>query len=141
MAATVDPPGPEPQPEPQSEPPPEPLRPWQWPGEWARSEAFWRDVASRTLAGIIVVFVAFTAAVLAGYASGPTARLVVADIYLAAAGVTVAFWAVKRMIRWEDQSGRRRDLLRVLGLPVLVFLPIVAGGAILILLLFDRASG
>lgn len=26
-----------------------------WPSEWARSEAFWRDVTSRALAGLIVV--------------------------------------------------------------------------------------
>lgn len=37
-----------------------------WPAEWARSEAFWRDVASRAAAGTIVIALGAAAAVAAG---------------------------------------------------------------------------
>jgi hypothetical protein len=39
-------------------------RPWQWPGEWFRDEKFWREVTARGLSGHIVVFLAYSAAIL-----------------------------------------------------------------------------
>lgn len=48
-------------------------KPWQWPGEWARDEKFWRDVGSRTIAGILVVAFGYLAALAGGYISQPSA--------------------------------------------------------------------
>lgn len=49
-----------------------PSSPWyRWPAEWSRDEKFWRDVGSRTLAGIIVVFVAWLGAIAFGYLQKP----------------------------------------------------------------------
>ncbi|MHC6592907.1 hypothetical protein [Arthrobacter sp. C152] len=46
-------------------------RPWQWPGEWFRDEKFWRDVGSRTLSGLIVLFFGYWAALLLGFIKSP----------------------------------------------------------------------
>ena len=44
---------------------------WRWPLEWWVDSLFWRDVASRGLAGLIVVFVAWGVGVAAGVFSDP----------------------------------------------------------------------
>lgn len=46
-------------------------RPWQWPGEWFRDQSFWRDVGSRTLSGLIVLFFGYWAALLLGFIKSP----------------------------------------------------------------------
>lgn len=46
-------------------------KPWQWPGEWFRDEKFWRDVGSRTLSGLIVLFFGYWAALLLGFIKSP----------------------------------------------------------------------
>ena len=60
--------------------------PWQWPLEWWHDEKFWRDVASRAVAGIIVVFVGYAVAVASGLLGFPDLRQVVAVILVWAAG-------------------------------------------------------
>jgi hypothetical protein len=50
---------------------PQAVRPWQWPGEWFRDEKFWRDVGSRTLSGLIVLFFGYWAALLLGFIKSP----------------------------------------------------------------------
>jgi len=40
--------------------------PWRWPAQWFKDEKFWREVASRTVSGIIVVTLGFMAAMLMG---------------------------------------------------------------------------
>jgi hypothetical protein len=50
---------------------PEIVRPWQWPGEWFRDQSFWRDVGSRTLSGLIVLFFGYWAALLLGFIKSP----------------------------------------------------------------------
>jgi hypothetical protein len=62
---------------------------WHWPGMWFRDEAFWRDVASRTLAALVSATVIFVVAVAAGYLGRPDLRPVA---YYAAAGVLL--WLV-----------------------------------------------
>lgn len=46
-------------------------KPWQWPGEWFRDEKFWRDVGSRTLSGLIVLFFGYWTALLLGFIKSP----------------------------------------------------------------------
>jgi hypothetical protein len=46
-------------------------KPWQWPGEWFRDEKFWRDVGSRTVSGLIVLFFGYWAALLLGFIKSP----------------------------------------------------------------------
>ncbi len=44
---------------------------WRWPGEWARSQSFWRDVATRTVAGVIVVFLVWATGIATGLIAQP----------------------------------------------------------------------
>jgi hypothetical protein len=46
-------------------------KPWKWPGEWVRDEKFWRDVASRVAAALIVVGLGYTFAIASGYLAAP----------------------------------------------------------------------
>lgn len=48
-----------------------PVRPWQWPGAWARDENFWKDVATRTVSGLVVVLVVYVYGLAAGYFASP----------------------------------------------------------------------
>jgi xanthine/uracil permease len=41
--------------------------PGNWIQQWARDQSFWRDVASRTLSALIVAFLIFLFAVIAGF--------------------------------------------------------------------------
>ena len=46
--------------------------PWyKWPAEWRRDEKFWREVATRAIAGLIVVILGYVGAVLLGYLQKP----------------------------------------------------------------------
>ena len=47
------------------------MRPWRWPAEWVRDEKFWRDVATRTASGILVVAISYHFAVFMGYIQNP----------------------------------------------------------------------
>lgn len=49
-------------------------KPWKWPGEWFRDEKFWRDVASRTTSGILVVIIGLAYAGFTGYIKSPDWR-------------------------------------------------------------------
>jgi hypothetical protein len=60
-----------------SESHPEPGQsPWyRWPGEWRRDEKFWREVATRTIAGVLALWIVSSAAwlflVVTGYLAQP----------------------------------------------------------------------
>ncbi|WP_312099829.1 hypothetical protein [Corynebacterium dentalis] len=75
-------------------------RPWQWPLEWWYDEKFWRDVASRAVAGIIVVFVGYAVAVASGLLGFPNPRKVVAVflVWTACCAVLIALVMVSRKI-------------------------------------------
>jgi len=45
--------------------------PWKWPLEWFADDRFWRDVASRALAGLIVVGISGAVAVGSGLLDDP----------------------------------------------------------------------
>lgn len=63
------------------------LKPWQWPGEWVKDEKFWRDVASRAAAGLIVVFIGYLVAVASGLLGLPDLRKVLAVTLVFAAAI------------------------------------------------------
>ena len=50
---------------------PKTVRPWQWPGESFRDQSFWRDVATRTASGLIVLFIGYWTALLLGFIKSP----------------------------------------------------------------------
>lgn len=50
--------------------PPEVSPAWRWPAEWAIERAFWREVAARTLAGVLTLVVIGVPALLYAGASG-----------------------------------------------------------------------
>ena len=88
-----------------------------WVVEWAKSESFWRDVASRSVAGTIVVGIAAIFAVAVGLIQG---RVV---IFLGCALIWAALviWLGVRGLRWiADQASRfkstkRRDVAQVIN--------------------------
>ncbi len=104
-------------------------KPWQWPLEWWHDEKFWRDVASRAVAGIIVVFVGYAVAVASGLLGFPDLRQVVAVIIVWAAGCAVLFvlgYASRKIIavvqRRAGTKLTRRTLLTVWGLIYLLLM-------------------
>ena len=47
------------------------VKPWRWPIEWWHDEKFWRETATRTVAGALVVILGFIYARTAGYITAP----------------------------------------------------------------------
>lgn len=64
--------------------PTKPVRVRDWPRIWWHDEKFWREVATRALAGLIVVFVGYLFAVATGYLERPPVRAVLAFVVSAA---------------------------------------------------------
>lgn len=58
-------------------------KPWRWPGEWIRDEKFWKDVASRTLSGVLAVGVIYVYGLAVGYFQTP----IIVGTTLAATGM------------------------------------------------------
>jgi hypothetical protein len=50
--------------------PPEVSPPWRWPAEWAIERAFWREVSSRTIAGVLTLVAVGVPALIYAAASG-----------------------------------------------------------------------
>lgn len=68
------------------------LKPSEWPREWWHDEKFWKDVASRTVAGAIVVFLGYLAALAGGYIAQP-------QIYLPLAMGVIGFLFILNALR------------------------------------------
>lgn len=89
------------------------VRPWQWPGEWFRDEKFWRDVGSRTVSGLIVLFFGYWAALLLGFIKSP-------DNFKNAFQVTGVVLLVIATVIWNEKKPttplRRRIQARFPGL-------------------------
>lgn len=81
-------------------------KPWQWPGEWFRDEKFWRDVGSRTLSGLIVLFFGYWAALLLGFIKSP-------DNFKNAFQVTGVALMVIATIIWNEKKPTRPLRLRL----------------------------
>jgi hypothetical protein len=47
------------------------VQPWHWPGQWVREESFWRDVATRTASGLLVVILVYAYGLAVGYFRTP----------------------------------------------------------------------
>lgn len=73
---------------------------WQWPGEWFRDQSFWRDVGSRTLSGLIVLFFGYWAALLLGFIKSP-------DNFRNAFQVTAVALMVIATIIWNEKKPTR----------------------------------
>lgn len=73
------------------------MKPWQWPGEWFRDQSFWRDVGSRTLSGLIVLFFGYWAALLLGFIKSP-------DNFKNAFQVTGVVLMVIATIMWNEKK-------------------------------------
>lgn len=87
-----------------------PSKPWRWPGEWLRQESFWRDVGSRTLAGVFAGLLLYIGAVLLGYVQRPgvwRVLLVVSTLTLAAIGAIVVGYVFVQRSRFLGKHGIR----------------------------------
>src|SRR4051794_38724234 len=85
----------------------ETLKPWRWPGQWFRQEAFWRDVGSRTLSALLAGGLAYIAAIGLGYARRPGVWQIVAG---ASAVIVAGSLIALVFIRLSANSGRHDRL-------------------------------
>lgn len=82
-----------------------------WLRSWVRDESFWRDVTARTLSGMLVVAITFTAGWAGGYFDGPDGRYLLLNtacaVVLLAAGVAAVLWVVRGIAAAEgpEQEG------------------------------------
>jgi putative copper export protein len=105
------------------------VRPWEWPFIWALDEKFWRDVASRAIAGLIVV----SSVAVIGFASG----------VLAVPDESNPWWRLFRSLVWTGAvlpimlfanwlSDNRRSRFSSIFV-IVVYLIAVAGTLLLVL--------
>lgn len=90
-----------------ADPPDDKPRVRDWPRIWWHDEKFWREVATRALAGLIVVFIGYMFAIATGYLQVPTVRTVIAFI-LCAAFILIAFVVIARFIQVDLYLTRSR---------------------------------
>lgn len=83
-----------------------------WVGEWVRSEAFWRDVTSRALSGLIVLALgALTAGVL-GYVAASTVLRLVLSLATMSGAILTFVGSLALLNRWAGRAEKRRRAAR-----------------------------
>lgn len=103
-------------------PPPQQLPPWKWPGQWVRSESWWREVSTRTAAAVLTVVIVASAGVAAGYIQRPTLRetaLLVANLVLFPVVLVGYLRMLKESRHWWTPRRTALILALVVGLSVL----------------------
>ena len=95
--------------------------PSRWVLKWLREEVFWRDVASGTVSTLIVLFLGYVYAILAGYIGKPNMwRASFAVLFLAA--LVVVTIAYIRQIRTVSKRGDPTGI--GVGVLVLIWTPL-----------------
>lgn len=91
--------------------------PWQWPAQWFNDEKFWREVASRTVSGIIVVTLGFMVAMISGLVPDNHLR----SVRIAFALLTLVLFGLHMIIMPnivasidKNLTGKRRTILRLI---------------------------
>ncbi|MDR6794713.1 peptidoglycan/LPS O-acetylase OafA/YrhL [Pseudarthrobacter oxydans] len=102
-----------------------PVKPWQWPGQWARDHTFYRDIATRTASGLIILLIGYVSAVLLGYVATPDGKNIIAwgslILWPAVSGALVLKYG-RRIYRRLNRPGRRNQAM--LGI-TLFLLPVI----------------
>ncbi len=100
--------------------------PLRWPGEWLRDQSFWRDVATRTLAGLIVALVIFAVGVTAGLV--PAGVLWALLVMAAAMALLIALsvWSGVRLTKRLVGASRRRRRVLILAQYVVMLVAALA---------------
>lgn len=97
-----------------------------WPREWAKDQSFYRDIATRTISGLLVVGIAYVFGVLAGYFQDPgfwnATGAFFGSLLIAAGGAggiatttgllltaTSAFHAYRQRKRMEREQARKHN--------------------------------
>lgn len=121
----------------------EPEKRHTWLGEWVRAESFWKDVASRTFSGVIVVIITGLFAGMIGWAVSDSVR----PIFAAAAvglGLTLAAIAiivvVSRLWLWSRRTGKDYStilLLLMIGVTCLTLSALLGPGLELVNTVFE----
>jgi amino acid transporter len=73
--------------------------PWHWPREWWHDHTFWRDVATRTVAGLIVVSITAVVAMALGYIATPDGQTML--FALGVASVAIVLIVISEIIRYR----------------------------------------
>lgn len=112
-------------------------KPWQWPGEWMKDEKFWKDVASRTLSGVLAVGIIYLYGLAVGYFKTPV--IVGTTLLAIGAGgfaiVLILLGIVVHRVGFKNVTGHEK-FLRTFE----VFL-MVSGAILLIGTIFLTSSG
>jgi hypothetical protein len=90
-----------------------PVRPWHWPRMWAKDEKFWRDVASRTASGLLILLIGYAYAVVAGYVSLPEVQLTLNLAVLAIVFTIFELWFLLRFQFPELKAGMSKTRRRI----------------------------
>ena len=95
----------------------DPEKPRAWVEEWVRSESFWKDVTSRSFAGVIVVIVTGLFAGMIGWAVSDSVRPIFAaaavGFALLLAAIAIAGFAF-RLWRWASRTGKDFSVILLL---------------------------
>ena len=91
----------------------QPENPRTWMEEWVRSESFWKDVASRSFAGVVVLIVTGLFAGMIGWAVSDSVRPVfaaaVVGLALLLAAMAIIAFAFRTWL-WASRGGKRYSL-------------------------------
>jgi biopolymer transport protein ExbB/TolQ len=86
-----------------------------WPAEWAKDEKFWREVATRTIAGAFALVLVGAPSVVYLMIAGQLSASVVIPILLGIAFVVLAivvWWVVRKVSRAIERRSLRRAVER-----------------------------
>jgi hypothetical protein len=101
-------------------------KPWKWPGEWVRDASWWRDVSTRAVAGLIVVFIVWGVGIAVGAFSAPgavTGFLNVTLVLLALLAIFVVVYQVRVLVRHtQGRPVHKTDSKRTETMPAWLFL-------------------
>jgi hypothetical protein len=83
-----------------------------WVGEWIRSEAFWRDVTSRALSGLIVLALGALAAGVLGYLPAAAVLRGVLSVATMGGAMLTFIGSISLLNRWARRAEERRRATR-----------------------------
>lgn len=93
-------------------PAPKPSRPLDWPGEWGRDEKFWREVATRTVAGMLTIVLLGVPSLIYLMIAGQLEASVGIPIIIGIVMV-ILFVFIWSFVRWVVRFFERRRLRKI----------------------------
>ena len=121
----------------------QPDNPRTWMEEWVRSESFWKDVASRSFAGVVVLIVSGLFAGMIGWAVSDSVRPIFAAAAVGFALLLAALAIIGFVFRswlWASRRGKRSAsglLVLAIGVTLVTIWALLGPGLVLIDWVFE----